>query len=119
MERTKLACHFCTVKKIKCDRLIPCGTCIRKGLEEECIESSLEILSQSAIIKDKEDITNIMPIWQSYEYWIINIGLLKTRNITSSSKITGLEQELNIREVWMNYLREKSRVEILNFAIEN
>lgn len=119
MERTKLACHFCTVKKIKCDRLIPCGTCIRKGLEKECIESSLEILSQSAIIKDKEDITNIIPIWQSYEYWIINIGLLKTRNITSSSKITGLEQELNISEFWMNYLQEKSSFDLLNFAIEN
>ncbi|KAK5781090.1 Cep3p PWA37_002013 [Arxiozyma heterogenica] len=119
MERTKLACHFCTVKKVKCDRLIPCGTCIRKGLERECIESSLEILSQSTIIRNKDDITNIMPIWQSYEYWIINIGLMKTRNMSSSSTIMSLEQELNVSEFWINYLQEKNSFDLLNFAIEN
>lgn len=119
MERTKQACHFCTVRKVKCDRLIPCGTCIRKGLEKECIESSSEILSQGAIIRNKDDITNIMPLWQSYEYWVINVGLLKTRNMAPSSKMTSLEQELDISEFWLNYLQEKNSFDLLNFAIEN
>lgn len=119
MERRKQACHNCTIRKVKCDRFIPCGTCIKRGQEKDCIESSSEVLSQGAIITHKDDVANILPLWQSYEHWIVNIGLLKTKSISLQHEKVNLEQDLNAAEFWMNYLREEASFDLLNYSIEN
>lgn len=119
MERRKQACHNCTIRKVKCDRFIPCGACTKRGLEKECIESSSELLSQGSIIKDRDDVANILPLWQSYEHWIINIGLLKTKNTSLQHEKINLEQDLNAAEFWMNYLSEEASFNLLNYSIEN
>ncbi|KAJ5223318.1 hypothetical protein N7468_007860 [Penicillium chermesinum] len=34
--RKRLACRICTLKKIKCNKIIPCDNCIKRGIAAEC-----------------------------------------------------------------------------------
>ncbi|KAK1762688.1 hypothetical protein QBC33DRAFT_256299 [Phialemonium atrogriseum] len=38
--RPRLACQACTRKKIKCDKLAPCGNCVKRGQPELCARES-------------------------------------------------------------------------------
>ncbi|CAI4049924.1 hypothetical protein SUVZ_13G3000 [Saccharomyces uvarum] len=113
--KSKHPCSVCTKRKVKCDRMVPCGNCRKRGQDSECIKSSKLIASSSS----KEYLPDLLLFWQNYEYWVTNIGLykMKTRDLTRIS--TTLSTDFEECNFWMNYLGKDQSFQLMNFAMEN
>lgn len=109
--KSKSPCSVCARRKVKCDRLVPCGHCKKRGTESECIQSTTST--------DDEGYTvGLLRFWQSYEYWVTNIGLFKSERIQSSNEyvLSTLQAE---SKFWEYTLSEEGSNMLLNFTVEN
>ncbi|SMN19216.1 similar to Saccharomyces cerevisiae YMR168C CEP3 Essential kinetochore protein, component of the CBF3 complex that binds the CDEIII region of the centromere [Maudiozyma saulgeensis] len=117
---SKKACAVCTKRKVKCDRQIPCGNCVRRGQESECIKAvTNDFIQAPSLGNDKDSFSNILRLWNSYEYWITDVGLFKTKNIDITAKIPSFEARLAECAFWTDYLQLEESFKLLNFAVEN
>lgn len=112
MERSSKVCIVCSKKKIKCDRLIPCGNCVRKGLQDMCIAS---LLSKN----QPTEMGDFLALWESYEYWVLHSGLLKSKEFSTRVKRLDTVRDLEGNTFWLQYLTEGESYDLLNFSMEN
>lgn len=117
--RTKKVCSVCAKRKVKCDRLVPCGNCVKRGQESECIKFATLQNTQDAINATSDYLPNVLNLWQNYEYWILDIGLFKTQSLNPRKALYDLESNIQECEFWMNYLNTEQSFELLNFTVEN
>ena len=119
-QTTKKPCAVCTKRKVKCDRKIPCGNCVKRGQEAECIKTVTNgFLHDPHSANGTDSMLNILRMWPSYEYWITDIGLFKTKDMNTTAKTESLEDELRDIHFWTDYLTMESSFKLLNFAVEN
>ena len=117
---SKKACAVCTKRKVKCDRQIPCSNCIRRGQESECIKAvTNDFIQNPELGSGKDSSLNILRLWQSYEYWISDIGLFKTKNIDITERLPSMEAQLAECSFWTDYIMLEDSFKLLNFAVEN
>lgn len=116
---SRRACLVCSRRKVKCDRLIPCSNCIKRGEEEECISTFTSQSLKGVSRTDKNYLQSLLKIWQSYEYWIMDIGLFKTKSLSPADEKLNLEASLRASDFWFQYLSEEQSFTLLNFAAEN
>ncbi|CCD26497.1 Cep3p NDAI_0H03240 [Naumovozyma dairenensis CBS 421] len=117
-KKTTYACSVCKRKKTKCDKLIPCTSCVQKGLEAECLTSATANYTSKLGERSSEYLPTLLELWQSYEYWIMDIGLLKTKNINTLKKTVDMIADLNECDFWMKLLNMEASFKLLNFAME-
>ncbi|CAI4048527.1 Cep3p SKDI_13G2980 [Saccharomyces kudriavzevii IFO 1802] len=113
--KSKHPCPVCTRRKVKCDRMIPCGNCRKRGQDSECIKLSKVITTSSS----KEYLPDLLLFWQNYEYWITNIGLYKTKSNDLNRIPSTLGRDIEECRFWMNYLERDQSFQLMNFAMEN
>lgn len=118
---SKRACPVCARRKVKCDRKIPCSNCIKRGQESECIKFAATQSRKKTTHSPSEStyIQTILSLWQSYEYWITDIGLLKTKNIDITSKKASLESHIIECNFLLDYITLEHSFKLLNFTMEN
>ncbi|KAH6632909.1 hypothetical protein C7974DRAFT_162124 [Boeremia exigua] len=51
-QRAPRSCIPCTSRKIKCDKLIPCRTCIRRGRQEDCVRETVLVRGEIIAYRD-------------------------------------------------------------------
>ncbi|CCK71869.1 Cep3p KNAG_0I00780 [Huiozyma naganishii CBS 8797] len=117
--KSEQSCAACFRKKVKCDRLVPCGNCVKKGRQAECLRSFTNKHTSNAFAPDNDDHAGILQLWQSYEYWISNVGLLKTKEADTKKAKVDLDDQLRISKFCLEYLQEGPSFNILNFSLEN
>lgn len=113
--KSKSPCSVCARRKVKCDRLVPCGHCKKRGTESECIQSATNIKGSDG---DRGYTAGLLNFWQSYEYWIPNIGLFKSERMQAYSK-TVLEAVKSDAKFWEYTLSDDGSNRLLNFTVEN
>lgn len=118
-ETIQKPCKVCARRKVKCNKQIPCDNCIKRGEESECIKSSTDEFINSSSSGGESYLQNILKVWQSYEYWITDIGLLKTKNIDNLKKLPNSDTILAEREFWSNCLDIDQSFKLLNFTVEH
>lgn len=114
VQKSKHPCLVCAKRKVKCDRLVPCSNCVKRGFEEECLRRSFE--------RDSEPKESTLPkalrFWQRYEYWIADIGLLKCRDIDTTERLSDLKENLNECSYWCTYLKREQSFALLDYSME-
>ncbi|CAD6642724.1 BAG_1a_G0041400.mRNA.1.CDS.1 [Saccharomyces cerevisiae] len=113
--KSKHPCSVCSRRKVKCDRMIPCGNCRKRGQDPECMKSAKLITASSS----KEYLPDLLLFWQNYEYWITNIGLYKTKQRDLTRTPAKLDTDTGECMFWMNYLQKDQSFQLMNFAMEN
>ncbi|KAL3241552.1 Cep3p [Nakaseomyces bracarensis] len=116
--KSKSPCSVCAKRKVKCDRLVPCGHCKKRGTESLCIQSATRVKGQTSDDNDKGYLTGLLHFWQSYEYWVPNIGLFKTEKLEANNKLV-LDVLQKDAEFWEYNLTEEGSNQLLNFTVEN
>lgn len=51
-QRAPRSCIPCTSRKIKCDKSIPCGTCVRRGRQRNCVRETVLIRGEVTAYRD-------------------------------------------------------------------
>ncbi|CCF56779.1 hypothetical protein KAFR_0B04830 [Kazachstania africana CBS 2517] len=118
--RSKRACPVCARRKVKCDRLVPCSNCVKRGQESECIKFVTNKSAAIAANSESEYLPSLLQLWQSYEYWVMEIGLFKTKDITEGSrKKVSIIENLSECTFWQDCLNTEQSYSLLNFSVEN
>lgn len=112
MERRSKVCTMCAKKKIKCDRLVPCGNCVRKGYQDMCLASLLDH-------NQPTEMGDLLALWQNYEYWVIHSGLLRSKEFSTRTKKFDFAGDTEIYNFWVEFLNEEQSYNLLNFSMEN
>ncbi|QLG72440.1 hypothetical protein HG535_0D01480 [Zygotorulaspora mrakii] len=114
-KRSAHPCPICAKRKVKCDRLIPCTNCVKRGQEKECIEANRksELETNSYL-----SFTKILQLWQKYEYWIMDIGLLKTDNTKVADNFVDVSDDLQECKYWMTFLKRDQSFKLLDYSME-
>lgn len=118
IKKSKHPCPVCTRRKVKCDRLVPCSNCIKRGLEKECVHSESKSLGSSRSSTSEPKLSSVLLFWQRYEYWIIDIGLSKSKRIDLSSDQMGMKDNLDGCDYWMDYLTREQSFYLLDYSME-
>lgn len=114
VQKSKHPCSVCAKRKVKCDRLIPCTNCVKRGFEKDCLEKPAG--GQSDAIDDF--LPRILRFWQKYEYWVGDIALSKSANFDTTEKQIDLQEELKECEYWCNFLSREQSFALLDYSIE-
>lgn len=118
-QKINKACKVCTRRKVKCNKQIPCDNCIKRGEESECIKSVTDEFISNPSIEGESYLQGILKLWQSYEYWITDIGLLKTKNTDSTKKIPNFDTQIAEWKFWSAFIDFEQSFKLLNFTVEN
>lgn len=113
IHKSQHPCPVCAKRKVKCDRLIPCSNCVKRGFEKECVQRSNGVQSGAA-----DPITGLLRFWQNYEYWITNIGLYKCQDNDLRGGSFDLNENLDECEYWCNFLTREQSFQLLDFSME-
>ncbi|KAL6948796.1 hypothetical protein ACO0QE_001269 [Hanseniaspora vineae] len=68
------SCVRCVQKKIKCDRIIPCSNCVKRGLEDECVLPSEPSLSTEEMALKESFEMQILSVMHQWDYWVVQQG---------------------------------------------
>ncbi|OEJ88580.1 Centromere DNA-binding protein complex CBF3 subunit B [Hanseniaspora osmophila] len=68
------SCVRCVRKKIKCDRIIPCSNCVKRGLEDECVLPSETALSAGEMAIKESFELQILNVMHQWDYWVVQQG---------------------------------------------
>ncbi|QLQ78017.1 hypothetical protein HG537_0A02640 [Torulaspora globosa] len=109
IQKSKHPCGICAKRKVKCDRLIPCTNCVKRGFEKECLERSVE---------GKIDEHAVLKLWQSYEYWVTDIGLFKSQEVDSTNTFVDLKEEVDECQYWCEFLTREISFQLLDHCVE-
>ena len=110
-------CEVCSKRKVKCDRLVPCGHCRKRGTESECVQSAISA-NKGNHESEKRYLSGLLRFWQSYEYWIPNIGLFKSQKLKYENN--EVLDYLNVEaQFWESSITETGSYKLLNYTIEN
>lgn len=110
-------CSVCSKRKVKCDRLVPCGHCRKRGTESECVQSAISA-NKGNHESEKGYLSGLLRFWQSYEYWIPNIGLFKSQKLKYENN--EVLDYLNVEaQFWESSITETGSYKLLNYTIEN
>ncbi|GAV51750.1 hypothetical protein ZYGR_0AF02210 [Zygosaccharomyces rouxii] len=81
LKKSRHPCGVCARRKVKCDRLIPCTNCIKRGQENECVETGKRDAEK------KNYNSELINFWHTYEYYVVDVGLFKLQLTDSSVKL--------------------------------
>lgn len=121
--RSRQVCSVCSKKKIKCDRLVPCGNCSKKGLEQECLDSAKhDSEGQPAEYRNSSQdskmyLSSVLQFWQGYESHILDIGLFKTKKFATTSTIEDTRADLDETEFLVQTISIETAYKLLEFSI--
>lgn len=87
LKKSRHPCGVCARRKVKCDRLIPCTNCIKRGQENECVETSKKDAEK------KNYHSELIKFWNTYEYYVVDVGLFKTQLTDPNLKL----KDFNLR----------------------
>lgn len=114
VQKSKHPCSVCAKRKVKCDRLVPCTNCVKRGFEEQCLERSSE--GQSEFSSDF--LPKVLRFWQEYEYWVADIGVFKCQDSNVSEDFTDLQESLDECEYWGGFLTRDQSFALLDYSME-
>lgn len=113
IQKSKHPCVVCAKRKVKCDRLIPCTYCVKRGFEQECVKVSDEEKTNF----NSNSSSPILRFWQSYEYWITDIGLFKSFR-DSESEYVDLKRDLDTYQYLCEFLTRDQSFQLLDYSME-
>ncbi|AMD20048.1 HCL103Cp [Eremothecium sinecaudum] len=108
-------CFVCTKRKVKCDKLVPCTNCVKRGEEKQCMELSKSKKYQtcSGIELDPR----VVKLIQDYEYWIFKLGIMKNEKRDCNS-VSQFEADIEEFKYWIQYLDMESSFKLLDYSME-
>lgn len=115
IKRSEHPCSICAKRKVKCDRLIPCTYCSKRGQEKECIESYSK---QESISRHNQSLSQILQFWQKYEYWVMDVGLFKTQRADAADQFVDMGDELKDCDRWVQILTREQSSKLLDYSME-
>ncbi|EDO17833.1 hypothetical protein Kpol_1043p23 [Vanderwaltozyma polyspora DSM 70294] len=123
--KSREVCANCARRKVKCDRLVPCGNCVRRGLEVSCNPNGSGSGSGSGLGPGfDESVSNVsskssLALWQAYERYVVDIGLFKVSNQDVKDAYEDVSSDIHETEYLMACLNEEDSYSLLNYAVEN
>lgn len=113
--KSERPCSICTKRKVKCDRLVPCSNCVKRGQEEECTNLHNSRVKASRIAADCNP--ELLKLWQEYDHWIITMGVFKHEKL-ETSQIVDLRTDSDEVDYWMEYLTMEISFKVLDYSME-
>lgn len=114
IQKSKHPCAVCAKRKVKCDRLIPCTNCVKRGFEKECLKRSIG----GSASPHGDANASVLKLWQSYEYWVTDIGLFKSQDIDPAGTFVDLKRNIDECRYWCEYLTRDQSFKLLDYSIE-
>lgn len=111
LKKAKHPCSVCARRKVKCDRLIPCTNCIKRGQENECVQASKDA-------KETNNSEQLFKIWPTYEYWVIEIGLLKFEHSDPATQSEEYGSILSETQLMMDLVNVTQSYKLLDYSME-
>lgn len=112
LQKSKHPCAICAKRKVKCDRLIPCTNCVKRGFEKQCLQRSVEV-GQGA---DRN--SAVLGLWQSYEYWVTDIGLFKSQDVDPANTFVDLKEDIDECQYWCEFMTRETSFKLLDHCVE-
>ncbi|SCW01896.1 LAFE_0E09648g1_1 [Lachancea fermentati] len=109
--KSKSPCSICTRRKVKCDRLIPCSNCVKRGQEKECKSSAKHHSGSEDYAKQ------CLGLWQGYDYWVLNLGLFKMA-LPELTSWTDVRADIDETQFWKDYLNMDVSFKLLDYSME-
>lgn len=112
LKKSKHPCGVCARRKVKCDRLIPCTNCIKRGQENQCVETG----KRDAVKKDHE--LELIKFWNIYEYYLLDIGLFKLRLPDPNRKLSDFNLRWTDVQTIMDLVDLDQSFQLLDYSME-
>ncbi|OQE06098.1 hypothetical protein PENVUL_c020G06152 [Penicillium vulpinum] len=87
-QKAPTACSRCAKRRVRCDKQVPCGTCLTKGLESTCAREVVNAKGRGISAKQKEPVLSYFELQQEnnrLKAELFKSNLFKQRKSTSST----------------------------------
>ncbi|CAR25751.1 hypothetical protein ZYGR_0A03200 [Zygosaccharomyces rouxii] len=112
LKKSKHPCGVCARRKVKCDRLIPCTNCIKRGQENECVDTG----KRDAEKKDYN--SELIKFWHTYEYYVLDVGLFKLQLTDSNGKLEDFSSRWGDVQSIMDLVDLDQSFQLLDYSME-
>ncbi|SJM84898.1 related to Centromere DNA-binding protein complex CBF3 subunit B [Zygosaccharomyces bailii] len=112
VKKGKHPCNVCAKRKVKCDRLIPCTNCVKRGQENECVQASKKG------VKEADNNKGLFLFWPTYEYWVVDIGLLKFQYYEPTAQFEDFPSRSEEMELVLKFVNVTQSYKLLDYSME-
>ncbi|AAS53174.1 AFL200Wp [Eremothecium gossypii ATCC 10895] len=107
-------CAVCIKRKVKCDRLVPCTNCVKRGGAAECERADT---IKRPRLGNPSPGSDWLLLWQEYEYWVLKVGIFKDMPSNKRAAVD-LNADLKAVKFWSNYLQAETSFKLLDYSME-
>ncbi|KAJ8114045.1 hypothetical protein OPT61_g3983 [Boeremia exigua] len=84
-QRAPRSCISCSSRKVKCDKSIPCGSCVRRGQSDMCMRELVMVRGEITTYKDAPQLPTYEQLRRENEQLRHSLQTIKVQNARSQS----------------------------------
>ena len=108
-QRAPRSCIPCTSRKIKCDKSIPCSTCVRRGRQGNCIRETVLIRGEVTAYRDDPQQPTYEDLKRENEHLKGELATLQAHQATFRLQLLSIpETDKNIIDSWQHQQWKRS-----------
>ena len=89
-QRAPRSCIPCSSRKVRCDKSVPCGTCIRRGHPEACNRELVIVRGEATTYRDSPQLPTYDELKSENERLRHEIGVIKAERIGARPNLSSL-----------------------------